>query len=78
MSRPAFLPHAISDLVRILRRHQQLVGTRKDIDAVHRIRVTSRRLRNALKSAQEFYPQTSFKRYGRQIKSLAQSFGNAL
>lgn len=51
--------------------------TGEDIEYVHRMRVASRRLRNALKRFNEYFPDNFARKWHSEMKEITRSLGNA-
>ena len=47
----------------------------RDIECVHDMRVTSRRLRNAMDNFADCFPQKSFRKHYKKVKAITQTMG---
>lgn len=73
----ACLNKIISDLIQALEHHAFHVIHEDPPEAVHQIRVTSRRLRNSLRNFKDNFSASQLIEWDRSIKRLAKSFSQA-
>lgn len=75
--RAAFAARAMSKPLRSLKRETAGVRRNQDIECVHRMRVASRRLRNALILFADVLPTSSRTRWQKRLKGVTKALGEA-
>ena len=76
MTKKVYVIKLIFFYLTILKRHKNNVRQGKNVESLHQVRVTTRRLRNAISFFKPILPKTLMK-YGKEIRKIAKVSGDA-